>query len=78
MAAAGLEALLPVLEKTGQQHLLEGYKSLPEEQQAALLEQLKVRAPGSCSVREQPSRGGWSCAICTDLLLSTNPLCNLC
>lgn len=42
MAAAGLEALRPVLEKTGQQHLLGGYDALPEEQQAALLEQLKA------------------------------------
>lgn len=55
MAAAGLEALRPVLEKTGQQHLLGGYDALPEEQQAALLEQLKVRACRPCSAQDTGS-----------------------
>ncbi|PSC69582.1 UDP-N-acetylglucosamine diphosphorylase 1-like isoform B [Micractinium conductrix] len=41
-AAAGLKALRPVLAKTSQLHLLEGYEALPEEQQAALLEQLQA------------------------------------
>ena len=39
-----MEALRPVLEKCGQQHLLEGYEELPAEQQAELLHQLQVRA----------------------------------
>ena len=41
-----MEALRPVLEKCGQQHLLEGYEQLPSEQQAELLEQLQVGAAG--------------------------------
>ncbi|EFN54432.1 hypothetical protein CHLNCDRAFT_31829 [Chlorella variabilis] len=36
-----MEALRPVLEKCGQQHLLEGYEELPAEQQAELLHQLE-------------------------------------
>lgn len=41
-AAAGLEALRPVLDKCGQLHLLEGCADLGEEQQEQLLGQLKA------------------------------------
>ena len=45
-----MEALRPVLEKCGQQHLLEGYEQLPAEQQAELLEQLQVGAATAAAV----------------------------
>jgi hypothetical protein len=45
-----MEALRPVLEKCGQQHLLEGYEQLPAEQQAELLEQLQVGAAAAEAV----------------------------
>lgn len=37
-----MEALRPVLEKCGQQHLLDGYEALSPEEQAELLQQLQV------------------------------------
>ena len=45
-----MAALRPVLEKCGQQHLLEGYEQLPAEQQAELLEQLQVGAATAAAV----------------------------
>jgi hypothetical protein len=40
-----MEALRPVLERCGQEHLLDGYESLSPQEQAELLQQLQVTAP---------------------------------